>query len=66
MDNQASKASVDGAKGISVKDVGRIYRDRTPEGDGYSWSIYGSSAHGFAETLEQAREDWKKAYLAQT
>ena len=43
--------------------VGRIYRNSTPQGDGYAWFIYGSSAHGFAETLEEAREAWKESYL---
>jgi hypothetical protein len=30
--------------------------------DGYAWFIYGSSARGFAETLDKAKEEWKAAY----
>ena len=47
--------------------VGRIYRTaRGARGDGYSWFINGSSRSGFAGTLEEAREQWKKVYLALT
>ncbi len=43
--------------------VGRIYGNTLPQGKGYRWFIYGSSSSGFAETLEKARDAWKKSYL---
>jgi hypothetical protein len=31
---------------------------------GYAWFVYGSSRHGFAATLEDAKAAWKSAYQA--
>ena len=47
--------------------VGRIYHTASgARGEGYSWFINGSSRSGFAGTLEEAREQWKKVYLTLT
>jgi hypothetical protein len=32
------------------------------QGAGYTWFIYGSSRHGFADTHEEAKVGWRKAY----
>jgi hypothetical protein len=32
------------------------------QGAGYAWFIYGSSRHGFADTLEEAKVRWRKAH----
>lgn len=45
--------------------VGRIYlTSGGMRGAGYAWTIYGSARHGFAETIEEAKAGWKKAYQA--
>lgn len=44
------------------KDVGRCYFHRTPVGDRWHWTMYGSSAHGDAISLEFAQEEFKIAF----
>ena len=39
--------------------LGRIYR----QGSGYAWIIYATLMSGFAQTLEQAKEQLKASYL---
>ena len=33
-------------------------------GAGYAWFVYGSSRHGFADTIEEAKVGWKRIYEA--
>jgi hypothetical protein len=43
--------------------VGRIYHTTGGErGGGYAWFIFGNSRAGFAETLDEAKAEWKGAY----
>lgn len=45
------------------KAVGRIYlTSGGMRGAGYQWTIYGSSKHGFADTIEDAKAGWRAAY----
>jgi len=41
--------------------VGRIYRAKGDRGTGYAWSVLGTSKHGFAKTLGQAKIELKAA-----
>jgi hypothetical protein len=45
--------------------VGRIYlTSGGMRGSGYQWTIYGNARHGFAETFEEAKAGWRRAYEA--
>jgi hypothetical protein len=46
------------------QEVGRIYRTSGgARGAGYVWSIYDSAVRGSAETLKDAKAEWRRAYF---
>jgi hypothetical protein len=46
----------------SGKNVGRCYLRRTPRGDTWHWTIYGSGAVGDAASLDLAKEEFKAEF----